>query len=243
MSSLRRTAPVILPAIGRHTATVIFCHGLGDTGHGWADTIEQIRRKRRLDEIKFILPNAPTIPITVNGGYPMPGWFDVKTLGIAAKSLQGRAGQEDAPGITVTQEYIHGLIDSEISAGIPSERIVLGGFSQGGAMGIFSGLTAKVKLGGIVALSSWLLLHQTFAELVPKGDINKATPILMAHGDSDQVVVYPLAQESEKKLTSLGYDVNFKTYRGMEHNACLEELNEVEEFLVSRLPPKGKDEL
>lgn len=65
MSSLRRTAPVVLPAIGRHTATVIFCHGLGDTGHGWADTIEQIRRKRRLDEIKFILPNAPTIPITV----------------------------------------------------------------------------------------------------------------------------------------------------------------------------------
>lgn len=141
-----------------------------------------------------------------------------------------------------------------MAAGIPADRIVLGGFSQGGAMGILSGLTAPVKVAGIVGLSSWLLLSQSFKDHVPEGDLNKQTPIFMGHGDRDPMVRYELATATEKALKAWGYDVTLKTYRsvvrcacedvanwyrGMEHSACLEELNEVEAFILSRLPPKA----
>lgn len=112
-----------------------------------------------------------------------------------------------------TRQYLHDLIQQEISAGIPSERIVLGGFSQGGAMSILSGLTAPFKMGGIVGLSSWLLLHQTFKQHVPEGNVNQATPVFMGHGDKDPLVLYDLAKDSEKALKDMGYSVMFKTYR------------------------------
>merc|ERR1712000_441662 len=197
----------------------IFIHGLGDTGHGWADAVEQMKRSRnRLDEVKFILPHAPTIPITMNGGFPMPGWFDIKALGYSVDSLGAKSVDEDRPGILRSQEYFHGLIQEEINAGIPSERIILGGFS-------------------------WLLLSQGFKDLVPASNINESTPVLMGHGDMDPLVRFPLAQDSEKALKDLGYDVTMKVYRGMEHSACLEELSEIEAFLAKQLPAKGKTEL
>jgi lysophospholipase-1 len=238
-SSVRRAAPLVLPAVGQHTATVIFIHGLGDSGAGWADAVEHMKaRRKRLGEVKFILPNAPVIPITMNGGFPMPGWFDIKALGYEIDSLGGKSVNEDGPGILQSQQYVHSLIKEEMDAGIPSERIVLGGFSQGGAMSIFSGLTSSVKIGGIVGLSSWLLLHQSFTTHVPDGNPNNSTPILMGHGDSDPLVRYPLAKDSEDALKKMDYNVTFKTYRGMEHSACVEELNDVEDFLASRLPPQ-----
>lgn len=120
---------------------------------------------------------------------------------------------EDSAGITQSQAYFHGLIQDEISAGIPADRIVLGGFSQGGAMSIFSGLTAPVKIAGIVGLSSWLLLHQSFASHIPAGQFNKATPVLMGHGDADPLVKYSLGTDTVKVLKDLGYDVTLKTYR------------------------------
>ncbi|GAO20152.1 uncharacterized protein UV8b_04962 [Ustilaginoidea virens] len=229
-SSIRRLPPLVFPATGRHTATVIFTHGLGDTGHGWSDAVELWRRRQRLEEIKFILPHAPSIPITMNGGFQMPGWFDIRTI--------EKGGNEDRQGILRSRDYFHGLIQQEIKDGIPAERIILGGFSQGGAMSILAGLTAPVKIGGIVGLSSWLLLAQKFKEIVPEGDMNKATPIFMGHGDKDPLVRYDLALESEKALKDLGYSVDLRTYREMQHSACLEELNDVEAFLVERLPRK-----
>ncbi|KAJ6443324.1 GPI anchored protein [Purpureocillium lavendulum] len=215
MSSVRRAAPLIFPAKGRHTATVIFTHGLGDSGAGWADAVERWRHKPQLSEVKFILPNAPVIPITINNGYPMPGWFDVTSLGAAITSIESKLN-EDKDGILESRKYLHSLIQAEVAAGIPTERVLLGGFSQGGAMSIFAGLTAPFKIAGIVGMSSWLLLHQT-----------------------DQMIRYPLAQGSERLLKAMGYDVTLKTYSGMEHNACLEELDEVEAFIKSRLPPQG----
>ncbi|KHN97982.1 lysophospholipase [Metarhizium album ARSEF 1941] len=231
-SSIRRMAPLVMPAVGRHTATVIFVHGLGDTGHGWVEPVNFWRTRQSMNEIKFILPHAPHIPITMNGGMPMPGWFDIKTL--------TKGADEDGPGVLQSREYLHGLIQQEIRDGIPADRIVLGGFSQGGAMSIFSGLTAPVKIGGIVGLSSWLLLSQKFKDHVPSGNVNGDTPIFMGHGDRDPLVLYDLAKESEKALTAMGYSVTFKTYRGMLHQAWPEELNDVEAFLGSRLPPKGQ---
>jgi lysophospholipase I len=119
---------------------------------------------------------------------------------------------EDEQGILRSQAYFHSLIQQEIDAGIPADRIVLGGFSQGGAMSLFSGLTAKVKLAGIVALSSYLVLSLKFAELVPKPELNKQTPIFMAHGDVDQVVNPSLGKASFELLKDMGYNVTMKTY-------------------------------
>lgn len=113
----------------------------------------------------------------------------------------------------VSRDYIHKLINDEIEAGIPAERIVLGGFSQGGAMSIFAGLTAPTKLAGIVGLSSWLLLSKTFKDLVPPANLNKETPILMCHGDADPLVRTVLGEQSSQMLQEMGYDVTWKTYR------------------------------
>ncbi|UPL01051.1 hypothetical protein LCI18_011985 [Fusarium solani-melongenae] len=229
-------APLVFPAASRHTATVIFVHGLGDTGHGWASAVENWRRRQRLDEVKFILPHAPQIPISVNMGMRMPGWFDVKQLGGDVNTL---VRSEDTEGIKRSQQYFHNLIQEEIDAGIPSERIVLGGFSQGGAMSILSGLTCKNKLGGIIGMSSWLLLSQGFAGMVSPTDANRQTPVKMFHGDADPIVNIQRGKLSVDLLKELGYDVTWKVYPGMGHSACLEELDEVEAFLRQQLPPKN----
>ncbi|KZZ92179.1 lysophospholipase [Moelleriella libera RCEF 2490] len=203
-SSAVRAAPLILPAVGRHTATVIFIHGLGDTGHGWADAAQMWKKRDSFNEVKFILPHAPRIPISMNHGFAMPGWFDITTI--------DKDADEDAPGILLSRDYFNGLVQQEIDSGISSERIILGGFSQGGAMSLFAGLTSPVKLGGIVGLSSWLLLSKTFKEHLPAGNINKDTPIFMGHGDMDPLVLHHLGKESEQLLKEMGFNVTFKTY-------------------------------
>ncbi|KAK4117526.1 acyl-protein thioesterase-1-like protein [Canariomyces notabilis] len=238
-SSITRLPPLLFPATARHTATVIFIHGLGDTGHGWAGAVENWRRRQRLDEVKFILPHAPAIPITCNWGMKMPGWYDIHTIDGTPESLRKH---EDEAGILASQAYFHDLIQKEIDSGIPADRIVIGGFSQGGAMSIFSGLTAKVKLAGIVALSSYLVLSAKFADFVPKPDVNRQTPVFMAHGDSDQVVNIALGKTSFDLLKGMGYNAEFKVYKGMEHSASLEELDDVEAFLRERLPALGDNE-
>ncbi|KAL2269471.1 hypothetical protein VTJ83DRAFT_1655 [Remersonia thermophila] len=239
MSSLVRAPPLLFPATARHTATVIFIHGLGDTGHGWASAVENWRRRQRLDEVKFILPHAPSIPITCNGGFRMPGWYDIHTIDGNAESLRKH---EDEPGIRASQAYFHDLIQKEMDAGIPADRIVIGGFSQGGAMSLFAGLTAKAKLAGIVALSSYLLLSLKFADIVAEaGNVNKDTPIFMAHGDQDRVVHTELGRKSHQLLKDLGYKAELKIYQGMQHSACLEELDDIEAFLKARLPPLGNN--
>jgi predicted esterase len=189
------------------------------------------------------------------------------------KSLS-KGEDEDESGILQSRDYFHGLIQQEIKDGISADRIVLGGFSQGGAMSIFSGLTAPVKIGGIVGLSSWLLLNRKFKDYVSESNLNKDTPIFMGHGDRDPLVLYDLAKDSEEALKGLGHGVTFKTYRyaspppmarpcriaglkqlqaaaniyvhvanrrcrGMQHSACIEELDDVEAFLGQRLPPTG----
>lgn len=112
----------------------------------------------------------------------------------------------------MSQQYIHDLIKEEVSSGIPTERIVIGGFSQGGAMSLFSGLTASTKLAGIVGLSSWLPLSVKFKELVPEANLNKDTPILMCHGDADRLVHTGMGKLSVDLLTEMGYKVTWKTY-------------------------------
>lgn len=119
---------------------------------------------------------------------------------------------EDTEGIKQSQEYFHSLVQAEMDAGIPADRIVLGGFSQGGAMALFAGLTARVRLAGLVGLSSYLLLSKSFADLLPQPTPNRDTPVLMAHGDEDPVVPTALGQASYKKLEAMGFNVSFRLY-------------------------------
>lgn len=150
---------------------------------------------------------------------------------------------EDRVGILRSCEYVHGLIQAEIDAGIPANRIVLGGFSQGAAVGLVSGLTAKVKLAGIVALSGYLALSSQFRSLLPSPEVNKQTPIFMGHGDRDQVIHTALGNKSYEMLKEWGYDVDFKIYPGLQHSADPEEIDDVAEFIGKVLEDEGKSEL
>jgi len=223
---------LVIPAVKKHTATVIMAHGLGDSGAGWVSLAENWRRRSKFDEVKFIFPNAPQISITVNMGMRMPGWYDILDF----SDLQ--AGQDEV-GILRSRDYFHGLIKSEIDAGIPSNRIVLGGFSQGGAMSIFSGITAPTRLGGIFGLSCYMLLHSKFRELVPAEGPNKDTPIFMGHGDSDPLVRPQFGMLTAQLLKQEGYKVTLKMYRGLEHSATPEEIDDVEKYLNERIPAIG----
>ncbi|KAI1645855.1 Phospholipase/carboxylesterase [Daldinia loculata] len=233
--AMRRAPPLLFPAAAKHTATVIFIHGLGDTGYGWASAVENWRRRQRLDEVKFILPHAPRIPVTASGGMSMPGWYDIFAL---TGKIDDIKRHQDENGIMQSREYFHGLIQAEIDSGILPNRIVLGGFSQGAAMSLFTGLTAKFKLAGIVSLSGYLPLESKLDDLLKENDHNHQTPILMCHGDEDGVVPTNLGKMSYESLKNRGFDVTMKIYPGLPHSACIEELDEVESFLKARLPPQ-----
>jgi len=211
--------PVIVSASAKHTASLIFLHGLGDTGHGWATTIAAIRPPH----VKVICPSAAKMPVTLNSGFESPSWFDLLTL--------DASGPEDEAGIKKAASLINNLIDEEIKSGIPAERIMIGGFSQGGALALYVALTTTKQLGGVVALSCWLPLHKQF---VGKSGIN--VPCFQAHGDCDPIVPYRWGQMSASLLKQLVSSHNFKTYKGMMHSSNEAELQDMKEFVASSLP-------
>jgi predicted esterase len=223
---------LIVPAVKKHTATVIMAHGLGDSGAGWVSLAENWRRRSKFEEVKFIFPNAPPIAITVNFGAKMPGWHDI----ISFENLQS---EQDEVGILKSRDYFHGLIKSEIDAGIPSNRVVIGGFSQGGAISIFSGITAPTKLGGIFGLSCYLLLHTKLKDFIPLDNPNKDTPIFMGHGDRDPLIRPEWGRMTAEVLKASGWKVNLKMYSGLEHSADPAEIDDVETYLKERIPPLG----
>jgi len=225
-------APLVVKAVKKHTATVIFAHGLGDSGAGWMPIAENWRRRGKFEEVAFIFPNAPNIPITVNYSMRMPGWYDITTF----NDLQGKS--HDEAGILKSRDYFNSLIKAETDKGIPSSRIILGGFSQGGAMALFSGITCPQKLGGIVGLSSYLLLHTKVDEFIPKDNPNKDTPIFIGHGDSDPLVKYEWGQKTAQFLKERGFKVDFRTYKDLVHSADPEEIDDVEKFIKDCLPPQ-----
>jgi predicted esterase len=140
-------------------------------------------------------------------GMRMPGWYDIKSL----STLDDR--EEDETGIFKSRDYFHSLIDEEIAQGIPANRIVIGGFSQGGAMSLLSGVTYKNQLGGIFGLSCYLLLQKKIKDMIPTDNPNQHTPIFMGHGDADQVVAHKWGKKSADVLTEHGYKVDFRTYK------------------------------
>ncbi|KAJ1918783.1 hypothetical protein H4219_002402 [Mycoemilia scoparia] len=217
--------PIVVSALKKHTATMIMLHGLGDTGHGWSFLAQYMRAY--IPHVKFIFPNAPVRPISLNGGMPMPGWFDIY-------SLDKIIGQEDEEGLLKSRDYIQGLVDKEVEAGIPSDRIVLGGFSQGGAMTLLTGLTLKKKLAGMVVLSGYLPLHSKVFSMASKE--SKLVPIFQGHGTDDQVVSYKFGQQSRDELANNKYNVEFNSYSDMGHSACDDELKDLVKFLEKVIP-------
>ena len=199
------SAPIVVPAKGAHDATVIWLHGLGDSGQGWAPVAHEMN----MPYVKWVLPNAGSRPVTLNGGMSMPAWADIMGLSVDAP--------EDEEGTMATRNLIHDLIASEIKAGIPANRIVVGGFSQGAAMACVAALTHEQALGGCFVLSGYLTLRNKIPTLLTDG--GRATPFFQAHGTQDVVVPFMFGQLSSQLASSFGVKVDFKSYN-MGHASC-----------------------
>ncbi|XP_062377490.1 acyl-protein thioesterase 1 [Sardina pilchardus] len=218
--------PAIVPAARKASAAVIFLHGLGDTGHGWAEAFAGIRTPH----VKYICPHAPIMPVSLNMSMRMPSWFDIVSLSPDAA--------EDESGIKRAAENIKALIDQEVKNGIPSTRIVLGGFSQGGALSLYTALTTSQKLGGVLALSCWMPLRHSFPQAAAD-TCNKDVPVLQCHGESDPLVPLVFGRLTVEKLKTLlnPANITFKTYPGMPHSSCPQEMDDIKGFIETRLPP------
>jgi len=201
-------------------ASVIWLHGLGADGYDFEPIVKQLLRPDALPNVRFILPHAPDMAVTRNNGYIMPAWYDV--YGVIPVQ------QEDEAGIQASQRYIDTLIQTEIDRGISSDRIVLAGFSQGGAIALHTALRYPHKLAGVLALSTYLPLHSKLStEAHPA---NKNTPIFMAHGVFDDVISLDMSKLSRNLLQDSQYLVNWHEYR-MAHSVCTEEIADIEQFL------------
>lgn len=201
-------------------ASVIWLHGLGADGHDFAPVVEQLG----LAHIRFILPHAPKRPVTLNSGYVMPAWYDI--YGLEAGSKQ------DEDGIRTTQSQIEALIAREHERGIPFKRIVLAGFSQGGAIVLHTGLRHARPLAGILALSTYLPLTAKLpSEAHPA---NQQLPLFMAHGIFDNVISIKVAQASMNFLKQHNYAVTWCEYP-MAHSVCAEEITDIRNFLRNAL--------
>jgi phospholipase/carboxylesterase len=219
----------MLPCIELETApnptcSVIWLHGLGADGNDFVPIIPELHLPEN-PAIRFIFPSAPSMPVTVNGGYVMPAWYD-----IIGRNLMD---QEDAEGTKRSAASIVELIDREVQRGIAYKNIVLAGFSQGCAMALYVGLRLPHELAGIIALSGYLPLAITLN--LEKHAANQNTPIFMAHGTYDPVVVLDRAQASYATLEASGYEVEWNEYP-MEHSVNHEELKDISRFLQTVLP-------
>jgi phospholipase/carboxylesterase len=216
--------PDILPAIEIETAqnpnaAVIWLHGLGDDGHGWSQVVPGLGLPPTM-AARFVFPHAPKMPVAINNGFVMPAWYDIKESNLSERA--------DLAGVRASQARLEALVAREKSRGVADARIVLAGFSQGGAIALYTGLRHPQRLAGIVALSSYLVDAASLAtEAAPA---NRDVPIFMGHGTHDPVVRIAWAEASRNVLMSAGYPVEWREYP-MEHSAVMEEIAEIGAFL------------
>ncbi|MEO8754133.1 MAG: alpha/beta fold hydrolase [Casimicrobiaceae bacterium] len=214
----------LLPAIEIETApnpgaSVIWLHGLGDSGHGWSEVVPGLKLPPALS-VRFLFPHAPAMPVAINNNYVMPAWYDIRDADLHARA--------DLPGVRRSQAQLEALIARENTRGVPDARIVLAGFSQGGAIALYTGLRHAQRLAGIVALSTYLIDAPGLA--AEAATANRDVPIFMAHGTRDPVVRFAWAELSRKALVEAGWSVAWHTYP-IEHAAVLEEIEAVGAFL------------
>ncbi|MGL4230083.1 MAG: alpha/beta hydrolase [Casimicrobium sp.] len=201
------------------TACVIWMHGLGADGNDFAPIIPELDLPRT-HSVRFVFPNAPTMPVTINGGYVMRAWYD-----IVGADLDNRA---DEAGVRRSQMQINEIIADQRAKGIAHDRIVLAGFSQGGVIALQTALRHEAKFAGVLALSTYLACRDT---LGIEGTLaNKSTPIFYAHGSVDPVIPISLAKRSKAELENHGYQVEWHEY-GMPHSVCAEEVDDIAAFL------------
>jgi len=195
-------------------SAVIWLHGLGADGNDFAPIVPELGLPAD-HTVRFVFPHAPSIPVTLNGGLVMPAWYDIKSLDVH--------GQDEA-GIRRSDTELGKLIAREIARGIPTERIVLAGFSQGGAIALFSGLRHPAPLAGIMVLSSFLVAPDAVDE--ERSEANRQVPIFSAHGTHDPMVPYERGAEARDWLSSHGYQLEVHDYP-MAHQVCLEEIQAI----------------
>ncbi|WP_280538955.1 alpha/beta fold hydrolase [Chromohalobacter sp. 11-W] len=202
-------------------ATVILLHGLGADGHDFEPLVPALPLDDSL-AVRFILPHAPRLAVTVNGGMEMPAWYDILDMNL------GRRIDEDQ--LKASADRVHALIDAEIAKGIDSRRIVIAGFSQGGAVAYHAALTYSQPLAGLLALSTYFAT----AESIQPSEANRALPIEVHHGSFDPVVPETLGHEGAERAEALGYAVNYRTYP-MQHALCPEQIVDIGHWLNARL--------
>ena len=205
-------------------ASVIWMHGLGADANDFYPVPPQLGLPSDL-HVRYVFPNAPQIPVTVNMGLIMRAWYDVSRLD---------ARTDDESRIRTSAEWITELVTRETERGIPAERIVLAGFSQGGAMALFTGLTQPKTLAGLVCLSGYLPLADSL--LAQASEANRAVPIFQAHGTADSVISYEVARADRDALTTAGYRVEWHDYP-MAHQVCPDELHHIGQWLGTVLGP------
>ncbi len=201
------------------TAAVIWMHGLGADGSDFVPIVKELDLTG-CPGIRFVFPSAPAIPVTINNGYVMPAWYDILTTDLIRR--------EDEAGLRKSQVEIEALIAQQIALGIPADKIVIAGFSQGCAMALQTGLRYPQKLAGLMCLSGYLPLSDKTAE--ERNAANQDTPIFQAHGRGDPVVLIDRAEKSRDLLKQLGYQVEWHEYM-MPHSVCAEEVEDIGNWL------------
>lgn len=201
--------------------SLIILHGLGADGSDFEPVCQVLARSLAdLGPVRFVLPNAPVMPVSINGGYRMPAWYDIRPV--------SGPEREDATSMLASQQAIAALIDREVTRGVPAERIVLMGFSQGCAMTLLTGLRYPQRLAGLVALSGYLPLADTTEHA--RHPANHDTPVFMAHGDADGVVPMARGQQAFALLSRLGQPVEWHDYP-IDHSVCMEEIDDIAAWL------------
>ena len=216
---------VTVEATAKHTASVIWLHGLGDTGHTWSAIASWLQ----MPWCKFIFPTAPAQPVSMKQiGYAMPSWFDFD-------SLDMEDVDEDAETMGRSVAYLHDMIEREVRNGVPHERIMLAGFAQGGVVALVAALKCRFKIGGVLALSSWLPKN-FFRRSNELSHSAKTLPIWFYHGTDDKVVKYEMGWNSYQHALDLGLKAQFKCYDGLGHEYASQEMIDVQAFFFRRIP-------
>lgn len=214
---------VVLEPASPATAAVIWLHGLGADGNDFVPVVEELRLPATLP-VRFVFPHARSRPVTINNGYVMRAWYDI------AGGPRGLV--DDEAGIRESEGVVRGYIERELAAGIPSQRIVIAGFSQGGVIALQTGLRYPKPLAGVMALSAYLPLRNTLA--AEASPANRELPILICHGVHDSKLPVTLGSDARDLLTGLGYKVEWRSYP-MEHSVCMEEIVHISGWLQARL--------
>ena len=213
----------IEPRAGPADAAVVWLHGLGADGHDFEPIVPELGLPPD-HRVRFVFPHAPRIPVTLNFGMVMPAWYDITSL--ASRGT-------DETGVRRSAAQVEALLAREKALGVPASRIVLAGFSQGGAIALFAGLRHAERLAGILALSTYLVVREGLE--AERSDANHDVPLLQCHGTYDPMVPEHLGRACHDTLVALGYDAAYSTYP-MQHEICLEEIRLIGGWLRERLP-------